>query len=117
MIVESSIQELKSRLNIVDVIGDSVKLKKNGSNYVGLCPFHNEKTPSFTVSPSKDMYKCFGCGKSGDSIEFIRELEGIGYADAVINLAKKYGVELEFEGQKEYTIPEQRIQKVGDKML
>lgn len=117
MIEERSIQELKDRLNIVDVIGASVKLKKKGADYVGLCPFHGEKTPSFHVHPGKSIYKCFGCGKSGDSIEFVREHEGIGYADAIIKLAKDFNVELEYQSKREYVKPEERLQKVSDKML
>ena len=95
MISQTTIQQILARLDILDVVGDFVKLKKRGSNYLGLCPFHNEKTPSFTVSPAKEIYKCFGCGKSGNSISFIMEHEKYSYVDALKWLANKYGIEVE----------------------
>lgn len=95
MISKNTIDQIIARTNVVDVVGDFVKLKKRGSNYLGLCPFHNEKTPSFTVSPAKDIYKCFGCGKSGNSISFIMEHEKYSYVDALKWLAKKYNIEVE----------------------
>lgn len=95
LISQNTIQEILSRINIVDVVGEFVKLKKRGVNYLGLCPFHNEKTPSFTVSPTKEIYKCFGCGKSGNAISFIMEHEKYSYAEALKWLAAKYGIEVE----------------------
>ena len=95
MISQNTIQEILSRLDIIDVIGGFVKLKKRGTNYLGLCPFHNEKTPSFTVSPTKEIYKCFGCGRSGNTISFIMEHEKYSYVDALKWLANKYGIEIE----------------------
>jgi DNA primase len=95
MISQNTIQQILGRLDILDVIGGFVKLKKRGSNYLGLCPFHNEKTPSFTVSPSKELYKCFGCGRSGNSISFIMEHEKYSYADALKWMANRYGIEIE----------------------
>lgn len=95
MISQATIQQVLGRIDILDVVGDFVKLKKRGANYLGLCPFHNEKTPSFTVSPSKEIYKCFGCGKSGNSISFIMEHEKATYVDALKWLANKYGIEVE----------------------
>src|SRR6187431_1669299 len=95
MITPNTIQQILGRIDILDVVGDYVKLKKRGSNYLGLCPFHNEKTPSFTVSPSKEIYKCFGCGKSGNSISFLMEHDKLSYTEAIRSLAKKYNVELE----------------------
>ena len=68
MITPQTIQQITSRIDIIDVVGEFVKLKKRGTNYIGNCPFHNEKSPSFTVSPAKEIYKCFGCGKAGNSI-------------------------------------------------
>src|SRR6476660_9663441 len=106
MISQNTIQEILSRLDIVDVIGGFVKLKKRGANYLGLCPFHNEKTPSFTVSPSKEIYKCFGCGRSGNSISFIMEHEKYSYVEALKWLANKYGIEIE----ETFTTDEQRQQ-------
>jgi DNA primase len=95
VITQTTIQQILGRLDILDVIGGFVKLKKRGSNYLGLCPFHNEKTPSFTVSPAKELYKCFGCGKAGNTISFIMEHEKYSYVDALKWLANKYGIEIE----------------------
>lgn len=95
MISQNTIQQILSRLDIIDVIGGFVKLKKRGSNFLGLCPFHNEKTPSFTVSPSKELYKCFGCGKAGNTISFIMEHEKYSYVEALKWLANRYGIEIE----------------------
>ncbi|MBK9464741.1 MAG: DNA primase [Chitinophagaceae bacterium] len=95
MITQTTIQQILGRRDILDVIGGFVKLKKRGSNYLGLCPFHNEKTPSFTVSPAKELYKCFGCGKAGNTISFIMEHEKYSYVDALKWLANKYGIEIE----------------------
>jgi len=95
MISQNTIQEILNRIDILDVVGGFVKLKRRGANYLGLCPFHNEKTPSFTVSPSKEIYKCFGCGKSGNTISFIMEHEKYSYVDALKWLANKYGIEVE----------------------
>ena len=95
MISQDSIQQILSRIDIVEIVGSFVKLKKRGSNYLGLCPFHNEKTPSFTVSPAKEIYKCFGCGRSGNSIGFLMEAEKYSYVEALRWLAAKYNVEIE----------------------
>jgi DNA primase len=95
VISQNTIQQILGRLDIIDVIGGFVKLKKRGSNYLGLCPFHNERTPSFTVSPSKELYKCFGCGRSGNTISFLMEHEKYSYVDTLRWLANKYGVEIE----------------------
>lgn len=95
MISQNTIQQILGRLDIIDVIGGFVKLKKRGSNYLGLCPFHNEKTPSFTVSPTKELYKCFGCGKAGNTISFLMEHEKYSYVDALKWLANRYGIEIE----------------------
>lgn len=95
MISQGTIQQILARIDITDIIGQFVKLKRRGSNYIGLCPFHNEKTPSFTVSPSKEIYKCFGCGRSGNTISFIMEHEKYSYADTLKWLANKYGIEVE----------------------
>ncbi|MEO6537057.1 MAG: DNA primase [Ferruginibacter sp.] len=95
MISQESIQQILSRIDIIDIVGSFVKLKKRGANYLGLCPFHNEKSPSFTVSPTKEIYKCFGCGKSGNSIGFLMELEKYSYVESLRWLANKYNVEIE----------------------
>jgi len=95
MISQNTIQEILSRIDIIDIVGGFLKLKERGANYLGLCPFHNEKTPSFTVSPSKEIYKCFGCGRSGNSISFIMEHEKYSYVEALKWLANKYGIAIE----------------------
>ncbi|HVT86146.1 MAG TPA: DNA primase [Chitinophagaceae bacterium] len=106
MISQNTIQQILGRLDIIDVIGGFVKLKKRGTNYLGLCPFHNEKTPSFTVSPTKEIYKCFGCGRSGNAISFLMEHEKYSYVDALRWLANKYGIEIE----ETFTSDEERQQ-------
>lgn len=95
VIAQHTIQQILNRIDIVEIVGSFVKLKKRGTNYLGICPFHNEKTPSFTVSPSKEIYKCFGCGASGNSISFLMEHEKYSYVEALRWLAQKYNVEIE----------------------
>jgi DNA primase len=95
MISPQTIQQITSRIDIIDVVGEFVRLKKRGANYLGLCPFHGEKSPSFTVSPSKEIYKCFGCGKSGNTITFLMEHEKYSYTEALRWLAARYNVEIE----------------------
>jgi DNA primase len=95
MIKHESINELLSVIRIEDVIGQFVKLKKNGSNYTGLCPFHEEKTPSFSVSPSKGIYKCFGCGAGGHAIRFLMDYERLSFPEAAEQLAARYNVILQ----------------------
>lgn len=92
MIPQSFITDLLNRVDIVDVVGKYVQLKKGGANYMGLCPFHNEKSPSFTVSPTKQFYHCFGCGAHGTSIGFMIEYSGMGFIDAVKDLAQGVGM-------------------------
>ena len=95
MISPATIQQIMARADITDVVGSFVKLKKRGTNLLGLCPFHNEKTPSFTVSPSKEIYKCFGCGKSGNLVSFVMEHEKYSYPEALKWLAQRYQIEIE----------------------
>ena len=94
MIDNSIIQEIKERLDIVEVVSDFISLKKSGSNYKALSPFTSEKTPSFFVSPSKQIFKCFSTGKGGDAIEFLREVDSMTYIEAIKYLGEKYGVEI-----------------------
>jgi hypothetical protein len=96
-IPQETIDNIKQRMDILDVINDFVHLKKVGSNWQCLCPFHDEKTPSFSVSPSKGIFKCFGCGKKGDAIKFIMEIKQCGYIDALKYLAGKYNIYLGYE--------------------
>lgn len=95
VITQQTIQQILNRIDIIEIVGEFVKLKKRGTNYLGNCPFHNEKTPSFTVSPAKEIYKCFGCGKSGNTISFLMDHEKLSYVEALRWLAAKYNVEVE----------------------
>ena len=92
LIPQSFIADLLNRIDIVDVVGQHVKLKKAGANYQGLCPFHSEKSPSFSVSPTKQFYHCFGCGAHGSAISFAMEYSGLGYVDAIEDLARSAGL-------------------------
>ncbi len=94
MIPQSFIQDLLARVDIVEVVGRYVQLKKGGQNYAGLCPFHAEKSPSFTVSPSKQFFHCFGCGAHGSAIGFLMEHRGQGYVDAIRDLAQVAGMQV-----------------------
>src|SRR5438552_13980813 len=94
MITHTTIDRILTTARIEEVVGDFVTLKKRGVNLLGLCPFHGEKTPSFTVSPAKGIYKCFGCGKAGTAVNFIMDHEQLTYPEALRWLAKKYGIEV-----------------------
>lgn len=96
-IPEDTVQEIFETVHIEDVVQEFVNLKRRGNNFTGLCPFHNEKTPSFSVSPSKNIYKCFGCGRGGNAVNFIMEHEQSTYPEALRYLAKKYNIEIEEE--------------------
>jgi DNA primase len=93
-IPQSFLQELLARVDVVDVVGRYVPLKKGGANFMGLCPFHGEKSPSFSVSPSKQFYHCFGCGKNGNAISFLMEHAGMGFVEAVQDLAQQVGMQV-----------------------
>ncbi len=110
MINRDTIETILTTARIEEVVGDFVSLRRRGVNLLGLCPFHNEKTPSFTVSPAKGIYKCFGCGKAGNAVNFIMEHEHFSYPEALKYLAKKYNIDLEEEEQT----PEQ-IQELNEK--
>jgi DNA primase len=110
VIPKETIQTIIETARIEEVVGDFVNLRKRGVNMLGLCPFHNEKTPSFTVSPAKGIYKCFGCGKAGNSVNFVMEHEHYTYPEALRFLAKKYNIEIEDEEQT----PDQ-LQEINEK--
>jgi DNA primase len=114
MIDRSTIERILDAAQIVDVVQEFVPLKKRGVNYLGLCPFHNEKTPSFTVSPSKEIFKCFGCGKVGNSVNFVMEHEHLSYPEALKYLAKKYHIEVV---EKELTQEELEKQNERESLL
>lgn len=114
MIDYATIQRVKDAADIVDVVREFVTLRKAGANYKGLCPFHNEKTPSFVVTPSKQICKCFGCGKGGDAVHFIMEVEQLSYPEAIKWLGRKYGIEVK---EKEETDEERQASSVRQSMF
>lgn len=107
----SNIEEIKARADLVEIISPYVKLKLKAGNYEGLCPFHTEKTPSFKVSKSKGIYKCFGCGKTGDAIQFLTEYKNLNYIQAIKYIAEKYQIAIE-EESKSYEKPTERLTKL-----
>lgn len=114
MLDQSTVERIIDAAQIQDVVGDYVTLRKRGVNLLGLCPFHDEKTPSFTVSPAKGIYKCFGCGKGGNSVHFIMEHEQISYYEALKYLARKYHIEFQ---EKEFTAEEIAIRNDRESMF
>ena len=114
MIPRETIDKIYAAAKIEEVVGDYVTLRKRGANLIGLCPFHNEKTGSFTVSPSKGIYKCFGCGVSGHAVGFIMEIEQCSYVEALKQLGKKYHIEVE---ERELTQEEQQRQDDRESMF
>lgn len=114
MIDQATIDRILDAAQIVEVVSDFVTLRKRGVNYVGLCPFHNEKTPSFSVSPSKGLCKCFSCGKGGNAVHFIMEHEQMSYPEALRYLAKKYNIEIR---ERELTSEEKEVQSNRESMF
>ena len=106
MIDRDTIDRIYATIDIVDIVGDYVTLKRKGVNYEACCPFHQEKTPSFKVSPARGIYKCFGCGKSGNAVNFVMESENITYPEALRLLAKRYGIDV-----KEEALSEEQIER------
>lgn len=109
-----SVQKVKSRLGIVEVVGSYVDLKRSGKNYKAICPFHTEDTPSFMVSPELGIYKCFGCGVSGDIFSFVQEIEGVNFYEALKKLADKAGVELEKVPENETYKLRKRLYEINE---
>lgn len=114
MIPKFTIDKIIDAARVEDVIGDFITLKKRGANLLGLCPFHGEKSPSFTVSPAKGIYKCFGCGKSGTAVNFIMDLESLSYPEALRYLANKYGIEVI---EKEVSVEEKAQQNEKESLF
>ena len=110
MIDRETVDRIYAAANIVDIVGDYVTLKRKGVNYVACCPFHNEKTPSFVVSPSKGLYKCFGCGKGGNAVTFVMEQEAVSYPEALKMVAKRYGIEV-----REEALSDEEIRRNDDR--
>ena len=100
MIPSETVDEILSTAKIEEVVSDYVNLKRRGVNMIGLCPFHNEKTPSFTVSPTKNLYKCFGCGKGGNIFTFLETYQGLAFPEAVEYLANRAGIPIVKEERK-----------------
>ena len=107
----SFIQELIARADVVEIVGRYVQLKKAGANFMGLCPFHGEKSPSFSVSPTKQFYHCFGCGVHGNAIGFLMEHAGMGFVEAVHDLAGQYGLQV----PEDDASPEERARAAGQR--
>lgn len=107
IISENTISEIKNTADIVDIVSEFVLLKKAGRNFVGLCPFHSEKTPSFTVSPEKQIFYCFGCGVGGNLFSFLMKHNGISFPEAVKMIAGRYGIE----------IPDQKLSPIQEKRM
>ena len=114
MIDQATVDKILDSANIVEVVSDFVTLRKRGVNYIGLCPFHDEKTPSFSVSPSKNICKCFSCGKGGSAVHFIMEHEQMSYYEALKYLAKKYNIEIH---EREQSDEEKRQQNTRESQL
>ena len=114
MIDQATIDRIMNAAQIVDVVSEFVTLRKRGVNYIGLCPFHDEKTPSFSVSPSKQICKCFSCGKGGNVVHFIMEHEQLNYYEALKFLAKKYNIEIQ---EKELTAEQIQARSTRESMF
>ncbi|HEU5477434.1 MAG TPA: DNA primase [Gaiellaceae bacterium] len=112
-IKDESVERVKAAMDILPLVEDYVRLRKTGAAYKGLCPFHQERTPSFTVSPARGTFKCFGCGEGGDAITFVEKMENVDFVDAIELLARRFGVELEYEEAS----PEQTRQRRRDERL
>ena len=114
MIAQDSIEALKTRLDIVDVVGNYIELKKAGVNYKAPCPFHDEKSPSFVISPSKQIYHCFGCGVTGDPIRFVMEYEKLNYPEALEKLASQYNFSLQYTTDTQKKTDTRLMEKLND---
>ena len=111
--MDSAVEDIKSRINIIDFIGQYLRLTKAGANWKARCPFHNEKTPSFMVHEEKQIWHCFGCGKGGDIFGFLMEMEGVDFKEALKILAEKAGVELKrYSYEKEQTTDKNKILEI-----
>lgn len=116
-ISQATVERIQQTADIIEVVGDFVSLKKKGKDYTACCPFHNEKTPSFYVSPVKGIYKCFGCGKAGDTIRFVMDIENLNYGEALRYLAQKYAIDIEEEKGSPQTAEQQQAQSERESVL
>ncbi len=113
MITKDSIENLKNHLDVVDVISQFLEIKKSGANFKACCPFHGEKTPSFVISPTKQIYHCFGCGVGGDSIKFVMEYEKLAYPEAIEKLASMYNISLSYENNNQQKLDTKVLQEIN----
>lgn len=117
IIPEDKINEIRQSIDIVDIIGEYVHLKKQGRNYFGLCPFHGENTPSFSVSPDKQIYHCFGCKAGGNAISFLMDIDGLSFQEAIIKLAEKGKIPLDLEIGSEQNRSDSKVNSEKNKCL
>src|SRR6185437_3019150 len=118
MISQDTIQKIKDSVSTYDVVSSFVKLKKEGVNFVGLCPFHDEKTPSFTVSVSKNIYKCFGCGQSGDGVTFLMKNQNMSYVESLKWIGGKNNIQVEeITAKKQIVKPVPRLEKLSKETI
>ncbi|MEE1498908.1 MAG: CHC2 zinc finger domain-containing protein, partial [Enterococcus hirae] len=115
-IPQEVIETIRGQTNIVEVIGQYVQLKKSGKNYLGLCPFHEERTPSFSVAEDKQIFHCFGCGKGGNVFTFLQELEGLSFPEAVVKVADFEQIQLEDQWRKQ-TLPFENSDSITGKLI
>ena len=108
MIPQGKIDEIRERANIVEIVSDYVPLRKNGKNHIGLCPFHSEKTPSFTVNDEKQIFYCFGCGTGGNAFTFLMKQDNLSFPEAVRTVAKRVGIDLSLLDKKSSGEEQQR---------
>jgi len=115
--MSKNVELIKSKIDIVDLVGSYLEIKKSGSNYKGVCPFHNEKSPSFMVNQNLQIYKCFGCGESGDLISFVEKIEGVDFKGAIKILSEKYGIQLEEDNYSKDDLVKRRIYEINNLTL
>ncbi len=115
--MSKNVELIKSKIDIVDLVGSYLEIKKSGSNYKGVCPFHNEKSPSFMVNQNLQIYKCFGCGESGDLISFVEKIEGVDFKSAIKILSEKYGIQLEEDNYSKDDLVKRRIYEINNLTL
>jgi DNA primase len=115
--MSKNVELIKSKIDIVDLVGSYLEIKKSGSNYKGVCPFHNEKSPSFMVNQNLQIYKCFGCGESGDLISFVEKIEGVDFKGAIKILSEKYGIQLEEDNYSKEDLVKRRIYEINNLAL
>ena len=112
--MKSTVEDLLARINILDIVSQHIKLRRTGKNFVGLCPFHKEKTPSFTVSIEKQIYYCFGCHSGGNAINFLMNYENLTFQETLENLGRQYGVEVTQRSGEKRTSTLEALSKLAE---